>query len=234
MEENVLMMRCAKCGEMNRLPVVHCKKCGAKLDFDAAEKQMKNAGEATFADHVRLFVKMGVAIVLAVVVLLAIWPGRMTRAVGEPIDARRYRVKTELLVDALNRGMPASQVLTEREINAHLKELIAAQPARKGWAPGLDDIGVRFSNNRAEVFVSIARGPFTFTSLYKAPVKNSIFRISGARLGHLPLPGILGRLYGGMQTGLFRQLKNESRILRNLDGASISGDSVELLVTLGQ
>ena len=43
MEDNVLMMRCTKCGEMNRLPVVHCKKCGARLDFETAEQRMKDA-----------------------------------------------------------------------------------------------------------------------------------------------------------------------------------------------
>ena len=39
MEDQGLMIRCQQCGEMNRLPVVHCKKCGAKLDFEAAEKR---------------------------------------------------------------------------------------------------------------------------------------------------------------------------------------------------
>ena len=42
MEDNVLMMRCTQCGEMNRLPVVHCKKCGARLDFETAEQRMKD------------------------------------------------------------------------------------------------------------------------------------------------------------------------------------------------
>jgi hypothetical protein len=52
MAENILMMRCTQCGEMNQLPVVHCKKCGAKLDFEKAEKQMLQAGEPTLQDPV--------------------------------------------------------------------------------------------------------------------------------------------------------------------------------------
>ena len=49
MEENILMMRCTKCGEMNQLPVVHCKRCGARLDFETAEKHMIEAGKPTAA-----------------------------------------------------------------------------------------------------------------------------------------------------------------------------------------
>ena len=54
--------------------------------------------------------------------------------------------------------------------------------------------------------------------------------VTGARAGHLPLPGVLGRLYGAVRSGLLRQLRNESRILRNLDGISIDDQSVEVLV----
>ena len=54
--------------------------------------------------------------------------------------------------------------------------------------------------------------------------------VTGAKAGHLPLPGILGRLYAQTQAGLFRQFKSESRIVRHLDGASINDESIELLI----
>ena len=234
MDDNVLMMRCSHCGEMNRLPVVHCKRCGAKLDFEAAEEQMKTGGGPTVSQRLQTGVKVGVALLLAGVILLVIWPGRMTRTVGEPVDARRYRVKAEMLVDALNRGMPGAQEITEAEINAHLHELLARQPGRRGWSPVLKDLGVRFFEGRAELFVAVGRGPLTLTALYRARVKDSAFVVTSARAGHLPLPGILGRLYSGTQTGLLKQMRSESRVLRNLEGASVKDGSVELLVKLGQ
>ena len=52
--------------------------------------------------------------------------------------------------------------------------------------------------------------------------------------GHLPLPGILGRLYAATQGGLFRQMKNESRILRNLDGVVVNAGSIDLLTKAGK
>lgn len=230
MEENVLLMRCTKCGEMNQLPVVHCKKCGARLDFETAEKHMIEAGEPTVRDQLRIYSKLAVAAVLVLIIALMLWPGKMTRTTGEEIDAKRYRMKKELLLDALNRGMPASQVIAEAEINAHLRELAAAQPAKKGGLSArLEDIGARFFKDRAEIFVAVGRGPLTFTGHFYAKTQGSKLVVTGAKAGHLPLPSLLGKLYANTQAGLFRQMKDESRIVRNLDGAVVNEESIELL-----
>ena len=234
MEENVLMMRCTKCGEMNRLPVVHCKKCGAKLDFETAEKHMIAASGPTPQQQVRLAVRMAVALLLLLAILLIIWPGRMTRTYGDEMDAKRYRMKGEILVEALNRGLPASQVIEEKEINAHLREVLAAQPAgRGGLSPRVEDIGVRFFPNRAEVFIAVRRGPFTFTGHFYAKPEDSKLVVTGAKAGHLPLPGILGRLYANATGGIFQQMRNESRILRHLDGVKVDEGTIELLTRAG-
>lgn len=235
MGENVLMMRCTKCGEMNQLPVVHCKKCGARLDFETAEKHMIEASGPTVQDQLRVASKLAVVGLLVLTIALIFWPGKMTRTTGEEIDAKRYRMKGELLIESLNRGMPASQVIEEAEINAHLRELVAAQPSPgAGLSASLEDLGVRFFAGRAEVFIAIKRGPFTRTSHFYAKPKGSKLVVTGAKAGHLPLPGILGRLYALTQTGLFKQLKNESRILRNLDGVVVDNGSIELLTPSGK
>ena len=61
MEDNVLMMRCTQCGEMNRLPVVHCKKCGARLDFETAEQRMKDASGPSVEQQIRMAAKLVLA-----------------------------------------------------------------------------------------------------------------------------------------------------------------------------
>ena len=78
------------------------------------------------------------------------------------------------------------------------------------------------------------RGPLTFTGHFYAKPKGSKMVVTGAKAGHLPLPGILGKLYAGTTSGVFRQLKNESRILRNLDGAVVNDGSIELLTKSGK
>ena len=234
MGENILMMRCTQCGEMNRLPVVHCKKCGARLDFETAERQMIESAQPTLQDRIRNGGKLAPALAFLLAILLMIWPGRMTRTYGEEIDAKRYRMKGELLIEALNRGLPASQVIEEKEINAHFREIVGAQPAaRGGLASRVVDVGARFFPGRAEVFIAVKRGPFTFTGQFRARPQGAKLVVTGARAGHLPLPGLLGRAYAATTGGVFRQLKNESRILRNLDAVQVSDGSIELLTKAG-
>ena len=234
MGENILMMRSTQCGEMNRLPVVHCKKCGARLDFETAERQMIESAQPTLQDRIRNGGKLALALAFLLAILLMIWPGRMTRTYGEEIDAKRYRMKGELLIEALNRGLPASQVIEEKEINAHFREIVAAQPAaRGGLASRVVDVGARFFPGRAEVFIAVKRGPFTFTGQFRARPQGAKLVVTGARAGHLPLPGLLGRAYAATTGGVFRQLKNESRILRNLDGVQVGDGSIELLTKAG-
>ncbi len=231
MDDQALMMRCTACGEMNQLPVVHCKRCGARLDFETAEKHMLDSGKPSARERFQLVGKLVVVAALALVVGLILWPGQMTRTTGEALDAKRYRMKGEILIDAVNRGMPASQVIGEAEINAHLRELLAAQPkATGGLSASLKDIGARFFTGRAEVFVAIRRGPLTLTTHFYAKPQGSGMVVTGAKMGHLPLPGMVGQLFASTQLGLFRQMKNESRILRNLEGAVVSNESIELLI----
>ena len=234
MSNDVLLMRCTQCGEMNRLPVVHCKNCGAKLDFEEAERRIGEINKPSVAMRVMQGVKLGVIVLLAALVLLAIWPSGLARTSGEAVDARRYRVKAELLVDAIQRGVPASQKITEAEANAYLKELVDSTRARGGQKAMLEDIGVRISNGRIEVLVAIARGPFTFTSLYRVEERDERLAVTGAKFGHLPLPGPAAELYAGTQESLMRQFKNESRILRYLHGVLIEEGEVEVLVQLGR
>ena len=77
------------------------------------------------------------AFVLLLLVLLMLWPAQMLRTIGDEMDAKRYRLKGELLIEALNRELPASQVIEEKEINAHLRKIVAAQPAQSGFAAQL-------------------------------------------------------------------------------------------------
>ena len=234
MEENGLMMRCAKCGEMNRLPVVHCKRCGAKLDFEAAEKRMMNAA-GRGGHRIHDFIRLMVAVALVLIILLMIWPGQMTRTTGEPIDAKRYRMKGELLIDALNRGVSGTQVIEEREINAHLAEVVAKQPAPGGGlSPVVEDVAARFFAGRAEAFIAVRRGPFTLTGHFFAEPAGSKLVVTEAKVGHLPLPGALGRFYAGTTRGMFRQMQNEARILRNRDKVAVNDGSIELVTASGE
>ena len=126
--DNPMILVCKKCGEKNRLPCVHCRKCGAKLDFDAAEATLQEAarGRGSAGRTVRSLVLLALVAVLA----LALWPsGLPRRTTGTPVDAKRAEMKRDLMADALERGFPSAQTFTEAELNAWLAKLPAAQSA---------------------------------------------------------------------------------------------------------
>ena len=229
-DENMLI-QCSQCGEVNRLPVIHCKKCGAKLDFDAAERRMQSSVVRTWREQLGTGVRLAVAFLLLLALALLIWPGKLGRVTGEEMDARRGRMKKELLLDALNRGVPASQELEEGEVNAFLADLLRRQPAPEGsWSPVIKDVAVNFRAGRAVLFIAVRRGPFTFTGHFFARPEGGQLKVVGARAGHLPLPGVLGQGYALISSGVFRQMKDESRIMRNLDGVQVNAGSLSVLV----
>lgn len=234
MKDNGLMIRCTKCGTMNQLPVVHCKRCGARLDFEAAEGRILRESQRGAHSSLAAGVRLVLAAALILVLVLILWPGEMTRTTGEAMDARRYRLKGEMLIDALNRGVPGLQTIQEKEINAYLRETVAAQPPPKGKLSSVvADAAVRLVSNQAEGFIAVQRGPLTFTGHFLAQPEGGKLVVTGAKAGHLPLPGILGRLYARTIGGVFRQMKNEGRILRNLDGIVVQEGAVELLTKAG-
>ena len=235
MGENGLMMRCAKCGEPNKLPAVHCRRCGAKLDFEAAERNLLRSGRGISAGGFRNGIRLALIVALLGVLLLLVWPGQMPRTTGEELDAKRYRMKCELMIDAMNRGEPdILRTIGEGEINAHLAEVVASQPAAQGgMSPVVKDLAARFTAGQAEVFIAVRRGPFTLTGQVQARPEGPALAVAGARAGHLPLPGALGRLYAQTVRGVFRQMGNESRILRNLESVQVRDGEIDLKVRSG-
>lgn len=224
-----MVLVCKKCGEPNRLPCVHCRKCGAKLDFDSAEEKIKE--EARAGKRRGTGWRPVVLLAFAAVLGLALWPSSLARrTTGEPIDAKRAEMKRDLLADALERGIPASRAFTEAEINAWLAKLPAAQEERGGLAAQLLDTAVEFGENCAQWLVLVKRGPFRISVVFEAKAKDSELEATGARMGHLPLPGALGRLYIRSQERLFRPFAKEARILGHLDSLVIRDGEIEMLV----
>ena len=91
--DNPMVLVCGKCGEENRMPAVHCRKCGAKLDFDSAEGELRD--ELAKAGRRRGAVLRSVLLLAFVAVLgLSVWPSDLDRrATGAAIDAKRWEMK---------------------------------------------------------------------------------------------------------------------------------------------
>lgn len=230
--DDAMVLVCKQCGEKNRLPCVHCRKCGAKLDFDAAETRIKEGPQRGKGG--RTGWRTVVLVAFVVVLGLALWPSDIGgRDVGSGVDAKRWEMKRALLLDALDRGFPASQTVTEAELNAWLAKLPGMQEDKGGMAARLEDTAVAFGENRAEWLVLVRRGVLRFSVVYEAKAQGAELVLTGAKLGHLPLPGALGRLYAKTQGRLFRPFGREARILGNLDSLVIRDGEMEVLTRAG-
>lgn len=227
-----MVLVCSKCGEGNRMPCVHCRKCGAKLDFDAAEGKIRDAARSGKGGAPGW--RTVVLLLFAAVLGLSLWPSDIgERDVGGAQDAKRWEMKRALLLDAMDRGMPAAQTVTEAELNAWLGKLPGMQGEKGGMAAQLEDTGVVFGENRAEWLVLVRRGVLRFSVVYEAKAQGAELVLTGAKLGHLPLPGALGRLYAKTQGRLFRPFAREARILGNLDSLVIREGEMEVLTKAG-
>ena len=68
-----MAIRCGACGEENPLTARHCRKCGAKLDFEKAEKEFLRSVKRRGGFGRGLRNAVGVAVLAALGLLLAEW-----------------------------------------------------------------------------------------------------------------------------------------------------------------
>lgn len=222
-------IRCGQCGETNPLTSLHCRKCGAKLDYEAAErvvlKQMRRGGRRGRGWRRGISALLFWAVFAALVLLL--WPAGLERETGDAMDAKRYRMKVELLLDSLDRGQPGAQDIAEREVNAWLARQLAKQSVEED---GIKEAAVKFEPGKATGFFLAERWGFLrFTVTYTARAKEGRLELAGLRVGHLPLPAVLAvRLPVGPKA-LSAAFEREARVLENTEAVTLEAGVMRVL-----
>lgn len=219
-------IRCEQCGELNPLTSLHCRKCGAKLDFEAAERvALKRMGRRKARWHRRISAVLFWALFVALVLLL--WPAGLERETGDAMDAKRYRMKVELLLDSLNRGQPGAQEIAEREVNSWLARQLANQSVEED---GIKEAAVKFSPGKATGFFLAERWGFLrFSVTYTARVEAGRLELSGLRVGHLPVPAVLAERVAVGPEALSEAFAREARVLANTEAVTLEAGSMRVL-----
>lgn len=212
-------IRCGDCGEENRIPARYCRKCGAKLDYEKAEKAFMRSMKRRLGIGQALRRLLGLAILVALG--LALWPEQREAEAGGAVDARRYEMTRALLEDALNRGATAEMEVAARDFNAFLARNVKDAGTGGEWSAKYKSAGVTFGAGRGEAWIAVERGPLTLTSGCTFEAGEGGLRATGARFGHLPLPGELGRLFLKARKDLWRVFATEERVLANLERAEL-------------
>jgi hypothetical protein len=214
-------IKCGACGEENRLQALYCRKCGAKLDYGKAEKALLREGRWRAAAAFGRFLRGVLLLAVLAVLGLALWPEGRTVKAGGAVDARRYAMTRALLEDALDRGASVEMEVAARDFNAFLARNVQDAGAGGAWAAKYRGAGVAFGEGRGEAWLEMERGPLTLTCGCEFVAGDGGLRVTGAKFGHLPLPGALGRAFAGSRKDLKGVFAVEARILGNLEEAEL-------------
>lgn len=192
---------------------IFCTKCRSKLDVQELKDDAWDAPKAR-SDNGRGWRLVSVAVLacFAFCAALAVWPIPIEGHKTSAADAQQARKKIVLLEKGLS---PASQILTERELNAYLGLLLAnVRPPRTlgFWTTTIKSVDMAIRPNAVTFSTESTWGPQTIGSLRMGPwsVTHQVtvapvarmrgvapndagfdWAIKGGRIGHLPLPGPL-------------------------------------------
>lgn len=218
------MIRCAQCGRENRLGHIFCTHCRAKLDTSSLAPEVLHPQNPTIK---RWKIMVSALIILTAVGLgLMLAPVRVTGDQGAVADLQQARRKVMLIEQNRSSG---PQVFTEREINAYLTAVLDRVRWSQKSPPPLDirSLGMTIKP-QAVMVTSISRwGPLKLGAITLGPLRISHtvkgvpestgtgirWAITGGRLGHLPLPGPLGRLAAAPWRTIVAQISREQSLM---------------------
>lgn len=219
---------CRKCGTVNAIPALHCKSCGAPLDYDESEQRLVASARPRL--HVGRWIRNLVLLLFLVTLALALWPADLPRDTsGQRIDATRYSMMGQILLDAIDRNASTNLPIAERDVNAFFKFNVTSPASDSPFSAQLKDAGVRFDTGTGAIWLLVGHGPLSLsTQIDFAPAPDGTLHVTGAKAGHLPLPGPLGRFYASLRAPLLQKFPNESRILRHLSSATLAPGTLTL------
>lgn len=224
-------VKCGACGAVNHASRLFCGKCGERLDPAKLERALRHAGagEGCAARLGRWARRLALWAVIAGLAL-ALWPVGREASAGTAVDARRYSMQRAMLSEALDRGAAERVEVSERDVNAFLARHVQDSGEGGSWAARYRGAGVRFGEGEGEAWIEMSRGPLRLSEEWRWSTEGGTLRVTGARFGHLPLPGALGRWYARTQRGLWETFAEERRILEAAAEVKAAGGSLAVRV----
>ncbi len=231
-------VKCVRCGAQNELNRLFCSRCGTRLDMrNVRSEGSRSGGIGRFIANL-----FRAAVYLAVfgVMGLMLWPVQPVGALGQAEDEQSIMLKRDAVLDALDRHVSVTEMLSEKEVNAYLAAVLARSSGAttsKGLQLGIREINLTFTPTCFVVFIDAGWGPVRLTyEVTGTPVvgEGSFgVKVSAARWGHLPLPGRAAAWMSGRMSGVFSNLEEERRLLDGLSAFELGEGSVRLVTRSG-
>lgn len=150
-----------------------------------------------------------------------------------------YAAKIQRLSAALASGQAQQQMVSEDEINGHLAYLLdhrVDSAPSSGLTMTLEDASVDLTPGRMTVFLvgRLAKLPVVFRIRFADCTDYHSLPRRSVWVGHLPLVGPLGQFMAGRMKPLLSPLRNERRVVSQLETCKIEEESIQLTVAAAQ
>ena len=219
---------CKQCGATNRLGVLFCTQCGAKLDLTEKnvqrsvkkERKREHREDRGMVGMVSQWIRWLVfAIVLGSMIAL-VMPAGQIGEMGETQDAERLSQKIEMLRIAILDAQAQQLLVFEKEVNAYLQQAVQGQRAPGGFSYQLKEIRVDLEPDQIKVGFGGNLGPLPLTCTVKGTGQTGPqgwrFVPASVSIGHLPLPKVFRARVQKQLAGVFGGMVEEQQILKRL------------------
>lgn len=227
-------VKCSRCGKHNEVSRLFCTNCGAKLEFDKIRLGKSPFSLLTFFQRL---VRWGLFLGLCALLVLLLWAPDLSGEVGDEVEARAAFDKLADLYELIQMNARGARVISEREANAYLEELIQeAVPPLQGSALQLQlaAINVQFHDDRVVVQVNAGWRGITIAQVISGvpSVDRDQFELDVQRVqfGRVPLPGLLGARTAQRILPVFESMEREREVLDNLTEIAVREGALRLSV----
>ena len=211
------LITCAQCGHKNNVGRLFCTQCGARLEIQDPRAAVKTKSGPGILGKLGSFLRLAVTLGLLVVVVQILRPVVPTGSDGSPQDAQRLVQKMRLLKGAVMDRKPMTQRILELEVNAYLEDLLAKSSDGNANTLDLKKINLSMDPGQLTVLLAAEMGPATITYELtgKAVHRSERFHydIEKVRMGHLPVPPVVGNWLAGKLYKVFSRMEEERRLL---------------------
>lgn len=210
------MIPCSECGLKNRLGLLFCSRCGAKLDLSKRRSGSASSGLSGAGSIFRMVIALAFLIVLG----LLCWPAAPDGDAPAAGGAQAILAKSRALRGAVTRGNEIVEQFDEAQINHYLSAKLASAEKPEGLKLHLREIRAQITPGNAGVWMKSEL--FSLPITYAVPVRiarrpdgSHTFSPGTVRIGHLPLPGPLNTRALDQIAAVFARM-NEEREFMNM------------------
>lgn len=230
----MMKVTCNHCGASNDLGRIFCMACGKRMTITAEDVNQAQVKQGAF--KWLGVIRPIVVLLVFVVAALMIWP-RVPAGPATQTNQAALRAKLGVKVGALHVAAGS-----KRESNASFdaEELNVYVKARVPDGAAADTLTISLEPDRIVVLEQAKLGPFKVGGKSVGPLRftrqiicrpaGRIFEITGASIGHLPMPGPLKNLVSKPLLKYLALTQSEQTIEKQLTGISIQDGKLEIKV----